>query len=35
MKTTILIALFAASLTAKEPLAQRIVHTDPSKYRTA
>lgn len=37
MKILCLTALLVAAfpLTAREPLAQRIVHTDPAKYRTA
>ena len=33
MKTLFLVSLTIASLMAREPLAQRIVHTEPSKYR--
>jgi mannose-6-phosphate isomerase-like protein (cupin superfamily) len=33
MRTVILAFLAIASMAAREPLAQRIVHTDPSKYR--
>src|SRR5437764_7856482 len=33
MKAIVLAALLIAPLAAREPLAQRIVHTDPSKYR--
>ena len=33
MKALCVAALLMAPLTAREPLAQRIVHTDPSKYR--
>lgn len=33
MKTLCIVALVALPLAAREPLAQRIVHTDPSKYR--
>lgn len=35
MKTLIVGALCILPLAAREPLAQRIVHTDPSKYRAA
>jgi len=33
MRTIVFAALLVAPLAAREPLAQRIVHTDPSKYR--
>src|SRR3954447_6317406 len=33
MRTIVLAALLIAPLAAREPLAQRIVHTDPAKYR--
>jgi mannose-6-phosphate isomerase-like protein (cupin superfamily) len=35
MKTLLLTALLVLPLAAREPLAQRIVHTDPSKYRSS
>ena len=35
MKTFCLIVLLAFPLAAREPLAQRIAHTDPAKYRIA
>lgn len=35
MKALCLIALAVVPLAAREPLAQRIVHTDPSKYRAS
>ncbi len=35
MKTLCVAALLVLPLAAREPLAQRIVHTDPSKYRSA
>jgi mannose-6-phosphate isomerase-like protein (cupin superfamily) len=33
MKTLCIAAIFLGSMAAREPLAQRIAHTDPSKYR--